>query len=199
VSTFAHLTFLNPASTPAQVAGGKREGDRQQDRRLLLCRPPRLALSPLSAWLAFSALWWQAIPQQTTGSATAMHRGKRGKHQEEGIRNSSSQNDASQPHQAFGCACTLPLLVARHTLPQHFTKAHSNAWADGKRASLIARILDREKAMCQHTHERGQGGVCEGGKVKWRENQVAVAVPDPAVLARRTPREWARSLSGAAW
>ena len=23
--------------------------------------------------------------------------------------------------------------------------------------------------MCQHTHERGQGGVCEGGKVKWRE------------------------------
>lgn len=40
-----------------------------------------------------------------------------------------------------------------------------------------------------------EGGDSSGGKSRRR----AWPCADPAVLARRTPREWARSLSGAAW
>ena len=84
--------------------------------------------------------------------------------------------DASPPHSD---ACTLPLLVTRHTLPPHITNAHSNAWADGKRTSLIARTLDREKAMRQHTRVFVRGRTrrrVRGGGFKWR-SQGAVRGP----------------------
>ena len=87
--------------------------------------------------------------------------------------------DASPPHSD---ACTLPLLVTRHTLPPHITNAHSNAWADGKRTSLIARTLDREKAMRQHTRVFVRGRTrrrVRGGGFKWRE------VKAPCVALRR--------------
>ena len=130
VGTFAHLTLLNPASTPAQVAGGKREGGRQQDRRLLLCRPPRLALSPLLAWLTLCALCsiMAGYPAADNGLGDSNVQGQ------------TRKASRHMRHSEAPAPCP------------YLSPATHYQCAQQRMGSPKAPILHREKGMRQHTH-----------------------------------------------